>query len=133
MYFVSKKLKKKYNITDERAALYEAAETWVDALNGRDFLEIKKMWKNPLKSSKSSLNEARTSSTYDNEEPLASIARSISMRTWMSKQKQLAEDILRYGDIKIAAEVFTFRELANVTNNFNLELLVGEGGKIKVI
>ncbi|GER57004.1 glutathione S-transferase family protein [Striga asiatica] len=38
MYFVSKKLKKKYNITDERAALYEAAETWVEALNGRDFL-----------------------------------------------------------------------------------------------
>ncbi|KAL3640999.1 hypothetical protein CASFOL_015967 [Castilleja foliolosa] len=38
MYFVSKKLKKRYNITDERAALYEAAETWVDALNGRDFL-----------------------------------------------------------------------------------------------
>lgn len=38
MYFVSKRLKKKYNITDERASLYEAAETWVDALNGRDFL-----------------------------------------------------------------------------------------------
>ncbi|VFQ76278.1 unnamed protein product [Cuscuta campestris] len=38
MYFVSKNLKKKYNITDERASLYEAAETWVDALNGRDFL-----------------------------------------------------------------------------------------------
>ncbi|KDP23940.1 hypothetical protein JCGZ_27100 [Jatropha curcas] len=38
MYFVSKNLKKKYNITDERAALYEAAETWVEALNGRDFL-----------------------------------------------------------------------------------------------
>ncbi|EEF52757.1 prostaglandin E synthase 2 [Ricinus communis] len=38
MYFVSKKLKKKYNIIDERAALYDAAETWVDALNGRDFL-----------------------------------------------------------------------------------------------
>ncbi|GER38792.1 glutathione S-transferase family protein [Striga asiatica] len=38
MYFVSKKLKKKYNITDERGALYKAAETWVDALKGRDFL-----------------------------------------------------------------------------------------------
>lgn len=38
MYFVSKKLKKRHNITDERAALYEAAETWVDALKGRDFL-----------------------------------------------------------------------------------------------
>ncbi|XP_019158217.1 PREDICTED: serine/threonine-protein kinase PBS1-like [Ipomoea nil] len=117
MYFVSKKLKKKYNITDERAALYKAAETWVDALNVRDFLEIKKMRKNPLKSSKSSLNEANFHH---------------SMRTGMSKQKQLAEDILRYGDIKIAAEVFTFRELTNATDNFNPELFVGEGGKIKV-
>ncbi|KAL0325900.1 UNVERIFIED_CONTAM: Prostaglandin E synthase 2 [Sesamum radiatum] len=40
MYFVSRNLKKKYNITDERAALYEAAETWVDALKGRDFLGL---------------------------------------------------------------------------------------------
>ncbi|KAH7849314.1 hypothetical protein Vadar_016153 [Vaccinium darrowii] len=38
MYFVSKKLKKRHNITDERAALYEAAEKWVDALNGQKFL-----------------------------------------------------------------------------------------------
>ncbi|WOG84571.1 hypothetical protein DCAR_0103755 [Daucus carota subsp. sativus] len=38
MYFVSKNLKKKYNITDERASLYEAAEQWVNALNGREFL-----------------------------------------------------------------------------------------------
>ncbi|KAL1343962.1 hypothetical protein HN51_017877 [Arachis hypogaea] len=38
MYFVSKKLKKKHNITDERAALYGAAEQWVDALKGRKFL-----------------------------------------------------------------------------------------------
>ncbi|KAK8945977.1 hypothetical protein KSP40_PGU018503 [Platanthera guangdongensis] len=38
MYLVSKKLKKKYNITDERAALYEAAETWSKAVDGRDFL-----------------------------------------------------------------------------------------------
>lgn len=38
MYFVSKKLKKKHNIIDERAALYDAAETWVNALEGREFL-----------------------------------------------------------------------------------------------
>ncbi|XP_072954080.1 uncharacterized protein [Typha angustifolia] len=38
MYMVSKKLKKKYNITDERSALYEAAETWTKALDGKDFL-----------------------------------------------------------------------------------------------
>ncbi|XP_025819840.1 prostaglandin E synthase 2 isoform X3 [Panicum hallii] len=39
MYMVSKKLKKKYNITDERASLYDAANTWVEALNGREFLD----------------------------------------------------------------------------------------------
>ncbi|KAL6660330.1 hypothetical protein ACP70R_001876 [Stipagrostis hirtigluma subsp. patula] len=38
MYMISKKLKKKYNITDARASLYEAANTWTEALNGRDFL-----------------------------------------------------------------------------------------------
>lgn len=38
MYFVSKKLKKKHNISDERAALYGAADQWVDALKGRKFL-----------------------------------------------------------------------------------------------
>lgn len=40
MYFVSKKLKKRHNITDERASLYEAAEIWVDALNGRHYLGL---------------------------------------------------------------------------------------------
>lgn len=40
MYFVSKKLKKKHNITNERAALYEAAETWVDGLKGLQFLGL---------------------------------------------------------------------------------------------
>ncbi|KAL7614445.1 uncharacterized protein LOC111917453 [Lactuca sativa] len=38
MYFVSKKLKKRHNISDERKALYEASEAWVDALNGRQYL-----------------------------------------------------------------------------------------------
>ncbi|XP_023002430.1 prostaglandin E synthase 2-like [Cucurbita maxima] len=38
MYFVSKKLKEKHNIVDERKALYGAAETWVEALKDRQFL-----------------------------------------------------------------------------------------------
>lgn len=38
MYFISKRLKKKYKIEDPRASLYEAVEEWVGALNGRDFL-----------------------------------------------------------------------------------------------
>ena len=47
MYMVSKKLKKKYNITDERAALYEAAETWTEALKGREFLGMLYSIENP--------------------------------------------------------------------------------------
>lgn len=38
MYFISKRLKKRYNITDERAALYDAAEHWVKALEDRSFM-----------------------------------------------------------------------------------------------
>ncbi|KAL4205187.1 hypothetical protein AMTRI_Chr01g113300 [Amborella trichopoda] len=38
MYFISKKLKKRHNITDERAALYDAVETWVKGLNNRSFM-----------------------------------------------------------------------------------------------
>ena len=38
MYFIGKRLKKRHHITDERASLYGAAETWVDALAGRPFL-----------------------------------------------------------------------------------------------
>lgn len=40
----------------------------------------------------------------------------------------MAEDILGYGNVNISAEVFTFRELAHATDNFNPEFLVGEGG-----
>ncbi|CAM6089798.1 unnamed protein product [Calypogeia fissa] len=38
MYFISKRLKKRHNIGDERQDLYEAAECWVKALNGRKFM-----------------------------------------------------------------------------------------------
>lgn len=44
-----------------------------------------------------------------------------------SKQRVAAEDIIRSGG-RASAEVFTFRELALATENFNPELRVGEGG-----
>ncbi|RAL39485.1 hypothetical protein DM860_003018 [Cuscuta australis] len=95
------------------------------------------MRKNPLKSSKSSVNEARTSGRYDDDaRPLASssIARNISMKSGRlngvggSKQKMIVEDVLRYGEMRVEAEVFTFCELAKATDNFNPDLLLGEGG-----
>lgn len=44
------------------------------------------------------------------------------------KQRFAAEEILRIGSENIAARVFTFRELATATRNFNSENLLGEGG-----
>ncbi|VFQ88952.1 unnamed protein product [Cuscuta campestris] len=91
------------------------------------------MRKNPLKSSKSSVNEARTSGRYDDDAGAlvsSPIARSISMKPGVggSKQKMVVEDVLRYGEMRVEAEVFTFCELAKATNNFNPDLLLGEGG-----
>lgn len=53
MYFVSKKLKEKHNITDERKALYGAAETWVDALKDRQFLGMLNFIHDPAQLQKS--------------------------------------------------------------------------------
>ncbi|KAK1304988.1 Serine/threonine-protein kinase PBS1 [Acorus calamus] len=52
----------------------------------------------------------------------------MSMRTDSCKPKLFADEILRIGNKNIAARVFTFRELASATKNFNAECLVGEGG-----
>ena len=38
MYFISKKLKRRHHIDNEREALYNAANEWVAALGGRKFL-----------------------------------------------------------------------------------------------
>ncbi|RRT59528.1 hypothetical protein BHE74_00020973 [Ensete ventricosum] len=44
------------------------------------------------------------------------------------KHRKAAEEILRIGSDNIAAHVYTFRELAAATRNFNSENLLGEGG-----
>lgn len=40
----------------------------------------------------------------------------------------MAEEILRIGDGKCNARVFTYAELSEATNGFSSESLVGEGG-----
>ncbi|KAL2475586.1 Protein kinase superfamily protein [Abeliophyllum distichum] len=86
------------------------------------------MRRSPLKLSKSSVNVIKTTKKYDDAEALSAMARSNSMHTAGSKQRLIAEEILRHGNARVAGEVFTFRELASATENFNPELLVGEGG-----
>ncbi|KAF8409533.1 hypothetical protein HHK36_005610 [Tetracentron sinense] len=45
-----------------------------------------------------------------------------------SKQRNIAEEILKIGNGNISSQVFTFRELATATKNFKPESLLGEGG-----
>ncbi|KAK6133330.1 hypothetical protein DH2020_032933 [Rehmannia glutinosa] len=82
------------------------------------------MRRSSLKTSKSSVHEVKGTKKYDDAEALSTIARSISMNAGGGKQRIIAEDILG----RTPAEIFTFREVANATENFNPELLVGEGG-----
>ncbi|CAA0826527.1 Protein kinase superfamily protein [Striga hermonthica] len=86
------------------------------------------MRKSALKSSKSYVKDGKTKKKFDNAEALSTTGRSISLNPVGMKQRIIAEDIMRHGNGRVPAEVFTFRELANATDNFNPELLVGEGG-----
>ncbi|CAA0825177.1 Protein kinase superfamily protein [Striga hermonthica] len=86
------------------------------------------MKRSPLKTSKSSVHEGKGAKKYDHApDALSVIPRSVSMNAGGGKQRILAEDILRNG-VRPPSEVFTFREVANATENFNPDLLVGEGG-----
>ncbi|KAH7838972.1 hypothetical protein Vadar_033285 [Vaccinium darrowii] len=76
--------------------------------------------------SKSSVD--KKNARRDDQEALATIVKSISMQSGTIKQRKLAEEILRFGKVKVAAEVFTFRQLAAATDDFDPELLLGEGG-----
>ncbi|CAI9292584.1 unnamed protein product [Lactuca saligna] len=45
-----------------------------------------------------------------------------------SKQRMVAEEVLKHENPEIVAEVYNFRDLAHATENFNPDLLVGKGG-----
>ncbi|KAL3614987.1 putative serine/threonine-protein kinase pbl23 [Castilleja foliolosa] len=83
------------------------------------------MKRSSLKTSKSSVQQAKGAKKHDDA---STICRSLSMNAGGGKQRILAEDLLRHGVKKNPAEVFTFREVASATQNFNTEFLIGEGG-----
>lgn len=80
--------------------------------------------KNSLKNSKSSVYHIKN---HDAADAFSTAPRSASLNAGGSKQRIIAEDFVKNG-VRAPAEVFTFRELATATENFNSELLVGEGG-----
>ncbi|KAK1327039.1 Serine/threonine-protein kinase PBS1 [Acorus calamus] len=79
------------------------------------------------KSSKRIVERTRTQDKKD-AITLSSLVNAISLKSDSCKPKFIADEILRIGNKNIAARVFTFRELASATKNFNAECLVGEGG-----
>lgn len=77
-------------------------------------------------------NRINNSNDIRQDASMATMARSVTMLpagNINSNQRTLAEEILKFGNhVKVAAEVYTFRELAHATDNFNAEMLLGEGG-----
>ncbi|GMH26887.1 hypothetical protein Nepgr_028730 [Nepenthes gracilis] len=68
----------------------------------------------------------RSMREFTERKSLANFVRNLSLQP--GKQRQLAEEMQRMGNTKISSQVFTFRQMAAATNNFNPQLLVGEGG-----
>lgn len=54
--------------------------------------------------------------------------RSISHKTGSARQKLITEEIKKVGNAKISAQVFSYKELAAATDNFNANCILGEGG-----
>ncbi|KAK3014496.1 hypothetical protein RJ639_009399 [Escallonia herrerae] len=64
---------------------------------------------------------------YEDTKNLASFA-NISLKNDSSRKRYIADEIAKLGKGNISAQIFTFRELSVVTQNFNPEFLLGEGG-----
>lgn len=52
----------------------------------------------------------------------------MSIKTGSSRHRQITAEILKYGAAKNDVKVFTYEELADATDNFSPDCLVGEGG-----
>ncbi|KAH6831589.1 Protein kinase superfamily protein [Perilla frutescens var. hirtella] len=80
-----------------------------------------------LKASKSSLQQIK-SSKYINAAVSSAVSRSVSLNAGGKKQRNIGESGMKRGGIVAPGKVFTFQELASATENFNPDLLVGDGG-----
>ncbi|XP_019183356.1 PREDICTED: serine/threonine-protein kinase CDL1-like [Ipomoea nil] len=52
----------------------------------------------------------------------------ISMKSDSSRKRYIDEEIGKFGKDHVSAHAFTYQELTDATQNFNLESLLGEGG-----
>ncbi|KAL8112858.1 hypothetical protein AgCh_020240 [Apium graveolens] len=82
----------------------------------------------PTKSSVQDTGHSRDATKKSQADECTPIVRSSSMQPASSKQRKIAEDILKHDHVKNVPQVYTFRELAAATQNFHPDLLLGEGG-----
>ncbi|KAG4948761.1 hypothetical protein JHK82_041945 [Glycine max] len=57
-----------------------------------------------------------------------SLASAMSHKTGSSRQRRIDAEIRKYGSAKNDVKVFTYAQLAEATNNYNPDCLVGKGG-----
>ncbi|TKY72140.1 Serine/threonine-protein kinase CDL1 [Spatholobus suberectus] len=57
-----------------------------------------------------------------------SLAAAVSLKTGSSRHRQIDAEIRKYGSAKNDVKIFTYEQLAEATNNYNPDCLVGEGG-----
>ncbi|KAJ9169074.1 hypothetical protein P3X46_020542 [Hevea brasiliensis] len=58
--------------------------------------------------------------------------KNISLKTVSKKQKLIAEEIMKFENAQVSALVFSYKEIAAATENFNPHCVLGEGGYGKV-
>ncbi|KAK9227185.1 hypothetical protein WN943_012234 [Citrus x changshan-huyou] len=73
-----------------------------------------------------SFKEKRSAHKRDNT--FSAFIHSMSHKTGSSKQRRIAAEIRKFGKAKKTPNVFKYQELADATENFNPDCLVGEGG-----
>nr|GFC09185.1 serine/threonine-protein kinase CDL1-like [Tanacetum cinerariifolium] len=80
------------------------------------------------------IDETRLVLFHDRYSTLCRMSRSMTqedendMPSENSNQQMVADEVLKQEVSEIMAEVYTFRDLAHATENFNPDLLVGTGG-----
>lgn len=70
----------------------------------------------------------KKSSAEEERVRLSAFVQTISFKSASGKHRNLAEEIIKAGKGNISSTIFTFRELATATQNFNSDCLLGEGG-----
>ncbi|KAI4295874.1 hypothetical protein L6164_035872 [Bauhinia variegata] len=61
-----------------------------------------------------------------------SFVANLSLKTGSSRQRQIAEEIKKHGTAKNDLKPFTYQQIADATDNFNPDDVIGEGGYGKV-